>query len=62
MNLIFKAIELNEQSYNVALLHKALAALGLPVSKTDLSNGKAGRSTLKQVREMQNRGVRVLEN
>jgi hypothetical protein len=34
MNLILKAIELNEQSYNVALLHKALAVLGLPVSKT----------------------------
>ncbi len=48
-----KAIALNEKSFNVTLLHKALEGLGLPVAKNEVNKGKAGNDTLKQVRTLQ---------
>lgn len=53
MKTILKPIALNERSYNVTLLHKALEALGLPVSKDETTQGIAGQDTLKQVRALQ---------
>ena len=53
MKTILKPIALNESSYNVNLLHKASEALGLPVSKREVAQGKAGEDTLKQVRTLQ---------
>jgi hypothetical protein len=53
MEAILKPIALNERSYNVNLLHKALAALGLPVAKREIAQGKAGQDTLKKVRALQ---------
>lgn len=53
MKTILKPIALNEKSYNVNLLHKALEVLGLPVSKDETSQVIAGRDTLKQVRNLQ---------
>ncbi len=35
MTTILKPIALNERSYNVVVLHQALAALGLPVSANE---------------------------
>ena len=55
MKTILKPIALSERSYNVTLLHKALEALGLPVSKDDTIQGIAGSDTLKQVRTLQER-------
>ncbi len=52
MKTILKPIALNERSYNVTLLHKALEALGLPVSKREVAQSKAGEDTLKQVRTL----------
>lgn len=48
-------IERNEKSTNVNLLHKALAALGMPVSEKEASAREAGNSTLQQVRALQTR-------
>lgn len=53
MKTILKPVALNERSYNVTLLHKVLEALGLPVSKDEVAQGKAGEDTLKQVRALQ---------
>lgn len=53
MKTILKPIALNERSFNVTLLHKALEALGLPVAKNEVSKSKAGTDTLKQVRTLQ---------
>ena len=53
MKTILEPISLNEKSYNVTLLHKALEALGLPVSKSEVDEGKAGEDTLKKVRALQ---------
>lgn len=53
MKTILKPIALSEQSYNVNLLHKALEALGLPVAKREVAQGKAGNDTLKKVRTLQ---------
>lgn len=53
MKTILKPVALNERSYNVTLLHKALEALGLPVAKDEVTQGKAGEDTLKQVRALQ---------
>lgn len=53
MKTILKPIALNEKSYNVNLLHKALITLGLPVSKDETTQGIAGQDTLKQVRALQ---------
>ncbi len=53
MTTILKPIALNEKSYNVALLHQALAALGLPVSPEEVSHYKAGTDTLRKVRALQ---------
>src|SRR3989338_3956996 len=55
MKTILKPIAFSERSYNVTLLHKALEALGLPVSKDDTIQGIAGSDTLKQVRTLQER-------
>ncbi len=46
-------IALDEKSHNVNLLHKALDALGLPVSEKEVDQSEAGRDTLKQVRILQ---------
>ena len=40
MNTILKPIALNERSYNVNLLHIALEALGLSISKKEVFQGK----------------------
>lgn len=53
MKIIPKPIALNERSFNVTLLHKALEALGLPVAKNEVDKNKAGNDTLKQVRTLQ---------
>ena len=53
MRTILKPIALNEKSYNVTLLHKALEAFGSPVAKNEVAKGKAGRDTLKNVRSLQ---------
>jgi len=53
MKTILKPIALNEKSYNVTLLHKTLEALGLPVSKREVAQNKAGEDTVKQVRTLQ---------
>jgi len=53
MKTILKPVALNERSYNVTLLHKVLEALGLPVSRDEVAQGKAGEDTLKQVRALQ---------
>jgi hypothetical protein len=53
MKTIIKPIALNERSYNVTLLHKALEALGLPAAKREVAQGKAGKDTLKKVRALQ---------
>jgi hypothetical protein len=55
MKTILKPIALNEKSYNVNLLYKTLAALGLPVSKREVAQNKAGQDTLKKVRALQAR-------
>ncbi|MFN3533603.1 MAG: hypothetical protein ACK41Q_14040, partial [Candidatus Brocadia sp.] len=55
MEIILKPIVKNERSFNVTLLHKALEALGLPVDKKELAQGKAGQDTLKKVRTLQAR-------
>jgi hypothetical protein len=46
-------VALNETSYNVNLLHKALSALSRPVDKEEAAENRAGSSTLKQVRSLQ---------
>jgi hypothetical protein len=53
MKIILKPIALNERSYNANLLHKVLYALGLPVAKREVAQGKAGNDTLKKVRALQ---------
>lgn len=53
MKTILKPVALNERSYNVTLLHKVLEALGLPVSRDEVAQGKAGEDTLKQMRALQ---------
>ncbi|UCD58265.1 MAG: hypothetical protein JSV16_03895, partial [Candidatus Hydrogenedentota bacterium] len=53
MKTILEPIALNERSFNVSLLHKALGALGLSVAKREVTQGKAGEDTLKKVRALQ---------
>ncbi|MBI5909226.1 MAG: hypothetical protein HY848_04665, partial [Betaproteobacteria bacterium] len=53
MKTSLMSITLNESSYNVFILHKALEALGLPVSSKEAAQGKAGPDTRKQVRALQ---------
>jgi hypothetical protein len=53
MKTILKPIVLNEKSYKVNLLHKALQALDLPVSKNEVTQSKAGKDTLKKMRALQ---------
>lgn len=52
---ILKPIEFKAQDYNVSLLHKVLAAIGLPVSSKEVTDRKGGEGTLKQVRVLQKR-------
>src|SRR5262245_23542131 len=53
MKSILKPIALNEQSYNVNLLHKALQALGISVATDEVAQGRAGEDTLKKLRALQ---------
>ncbi len=53
MQAILKNIALNDRSYNVALLHKILEVFGLPVSKKEVEQHKAGPDTRKKVRALQ---------
>jgi hypothetical protein len=55
MKTMLKPIALNEKSYNINLLHKALEALRFPVAKREVAHGKAGNDTLKKVRALQAR-------
>lgn len=50
-----KPIALNAGSYDVALLHQALQALGLQVTSKEVAAGKAGKDTLEKVRMLQAR-------
>ena len=52
MDTILKPVAHNEKSYNVALLHQVLRAFGLPVSKTEVAQGRAGKDTTKQARAL----------
>jgi hypothetical protein len=53
MKSFIKTIAFNEVSYDVALLHKALEVLELPVSKKEVEQKKAGPDTRKKVRTLQ---------
>ena len=53
MATILKPIALNEQSYNVNLLHKVLDVLGFSVTKREVTQRKAGKDTSKKVRALQ---------
>lgn len=53
MATTLKPIALDEMSYNVAPLHKALAALELPISQDKVAENRAGDTTLRQVRILQ---------
>src|SRR5690349_17444895 len=53
MNMLINSITLGETSYNVALLHKILAVLGLSVLKEEVDQHKAGPDTLGKVRALQ---------
>ena len=53
MKSLLKPIALNETSYSVNLLHKALTALEVPVSKKEVTLNRAGQDTLNQVRKLQ---------
>ena len=55
MKAVLRPIALNERSYNVSLLHAALAVLGLTVTKNEVDQGRAGEDTLKKVRILQAR-------
>jgi hypothetical protein len=50
METLLKPITLDETSFNVSPLHKALKVLGLPVVKREVSQNRAGQDTLKKVR------------
>lgn len=52
MKTMLRPIALNEKSYNVTLLRKALEALGSPVDKREAAAGKAGPATLRTVRAL----------
>src|SRR5262245_49272628 len=43
----------NESSFNVALWHRVLEALGLPVAKKEVAQQKAGPDTQAKVRALQ---------
>ena len=53
MKTILKPIALDESSFNVTVLHRALKALGRPVTAEEFSKGNAGPDTLKKIRELQ---------
>ena len=53
MRAVIQPVALNETSYNVALLHQALAALGPPVSAEEVAGRNAGPDTLQKVRALQ---------
>jgi hypothetical protein len=53
MKAFIRPITLNETSYNAALLHKTLGVFGLAVSQNEVEQKKAGKDTLKKVRELQ---------
>ncbi|MFC2146442.1 hypothetical protein ACFLRT_03675 [Acidobacteriota bacterium] len=53
MDKINFPINLNEVSDNVANLHKALKALGYHIDEQEQLEGRAGESTLRQVRALQ---------
>ncbi len=55
MKTRLQPVALNEKSFRVNLLHKALAALGQPASKIETDQNKAGEDTLKQMRTLQAR-------
>ena len=53
MKTTLKPIALDERSLNVTVLHRALKALGRPVSAEEFSKGEAGPDTYKKIRELQ---------
>lgn len=63
MKTTFKPIKLNDKGGNVSVLHQVLGVLKFPVNQTEVASWKAGRNTLKQVRELQKTlGLRVTAN
>jgi hypothetical protein len=55
METMLMPVALNEKSYSVTLLQKALEALGLPIDNREAAQGKAGPVTVKTVRALQKR-------
>ena len=55
MNATLRPVAFNEVSYNVALLHAALSALGLDISREETRTNRAGENTRAQVRALQER-------
>jgi Tc toxin complex TcA C-terminal TcB-binding domain/ABC toxin N-terminal region/Neuraminidase-like domain/PA14 domain/Salmonella virulence plasmid 28.1kDa A protein len=53
MRAVIEPVALNETSYNVAVLHQALAALGSPVADEEVAKRDAGQDTLVKVRALQ---------
>src|SRR5262245_35461765 len=53
MKLFIKPIAFNEVPYSVALLHKVLNVLELPVSKKEVEQRQAGPDTRKKVHMLQ---------
>ncbi|REL33431.1 peptidoglycan-binding protein [Rhodohalobacter sp. SW132] len=53
MKTPLKPITRNQQTHNVSLLQKALAALGFSVSQEVVIKSIAGKDTIKKVRELQ---------
>jgi len=53
MNSFLLPITLSESSLRINLLHKALKTLGFPVIELEAKSYTAGKSTLRQVRALQ---------
>lgn len=53
MNQSLAPIQYNEVSFRVAMLHKALQALGITIAEAEVRERKAGKDTRKQMRALQ---------
>ncbi len=53
MKALHKPITFNEESYDVALVHKTLEAFGLKISPEEVKQKKAGDDTSKKIRALQ---------
>lgn len=55
MSTIPTHIEIDERSFNVALLHQAILALGLELDESEIKEKQAGQDTLERIRYLQER-------